>query len=171
MTIRSLYGPVAIMALAALSACSRSTTSASTAIPHLQKQGTATQLIVDGKPFLMVAGELRNSSGSTLDFSKPMWPRLAAMHLNTVLTAIYWELIGTQRGPVRFLPGGRRDPGCAKKQSAAGLPVVRKLEERRLQLSPAWVKTNQNRFPRVQDKRRQEHRDPLHIERGEPRCR
>jgi len=25
-------------------------------IPHLQKQGTATQLIVDGKPFLVLAG-------------------------------------------------------------------------------------------------------------------
>ena len=63
MKIRSLYGPIAILSLAALSACSRSIP-AIPAIPHLQKQGTATQLIVDGKPFLMLAGELRNSSGS-----------------------------------------------------------------------------------------------------------
>ena len=26
-------------------------------IPHLQKQGSATQLIVDGKPYLAMAGE------------------------------------------------------------------------------------------------------------------
>ena len=32
-----------------------STTPASE-IPHLRKQGTATQLIVDGKPFLALAG-------------------------------------------------------------------------------------------------------------------
>ena len=29
--------------------------------PHLEKHGTATQLIVDGKPFLALAGELSNS--------------------------------------------------------------------------------------------------------------
>ena len=60
MIIRSFYGCIAILALAALSACSRTTTVASTVIPHVQKQGTATQLIVDGKPFLMLAAELRN---------------------------------------------------------------------------------------------------------------
>lgn len=31
-------------------------------IPHLGKQGTATRLIVNGKPFLMIAGELHNST-------------------------------------------------------------------------------------------------------------
>jgi hypothetical protein len=84
--MRSLYGLIAILSLAALSACSRNAV-----IPHLQKQGTATQLIVDGKPFLMLAGELRNSSGSILDYLKPIWPKLAAMHINTVLTAVYWD--------------------------------------------------------------------------------
>ena len=34
--------------------------------PHLEKRGVATQLIVDGKPFLMLSGELRNSSSSSL---------------------------------------------------------------------------------------------------------
>jgi len=36
----------------------------SSKIPHLQKKGTATQLIVDGKPFLILGGELGNSSSS-----------------------------------------------------------------------------------------------------------
>jgi hypothetical protein len=30
--------------------------------PRLEKRGIATQLIVDGKPFLVLGGELRNSS-------------------------------------------------------------------------------------------------------------
>ena len=30
----------------------------------LQKQGTATQLVVDGKPFLILGGELGNSSAA-----------------------------------------------------------------------------------------------------------
>lgn len=45
-------------------------------LPHLRKQGTATQLIVDGKPFLVLAGELGNSTSSNLDFMRPSGPNL-----------------------------------------------------------------------------------------------
>ena len=50
-----------------------------TAPPHLEQRGAATQLIVDGKPFLMLSGELHNSSSSSLEYMKPIWPKLAAM--------------------------------------------------------------------------------------------
>jgi beta-galactosidase GanA len=59
-------------------------------------------LIVDGKPFLMLAGELRNSNSSTSDYLKPIWPRMVAMHLNTVLSAVHWELIEPQEGKFEF---------------------------------------------------------------------
>ena len=52
-------------------------TAASSDIPHLRKQGTATQLIVDGQPFLALAGELSNSSSSSVEYAKPIWPMLA----------------------------------------------------------------------------------------------
>ena len=48
-------------------------TTAASDIPHLRKQGTATQLIVDGKPFLALAGELGNNSATSL-----VLPRLHA---------------------------------------------------------------------------------------------
>jgi hypothetical protein len=43
-------------------------------MPRLQKQGTATQLIVDGKPFLALSGELANNAATSLDNMKPIWP-------------------------------------------------------------------------------------------------
>jgi hypothetical protein len=54
-------------------------------LPHLQKQGSATQLSVGGQPFLILGGELHNSSSSSLDYMRPIWPRMTAMNLNTVL--------------------------------------------------------------------------------------
>jgi hypothetical protein len=54
--------------------------------PHLAKRGEATQLIVDGKPYLMLGAEIHNSSSSSLEYMEPEWPRLAAMGVNTVLT-------------------------------------------------------------------------------------
>lgn len=68
MRFRLILGSIAILLLAALAARTQTTAGTSTAIPHLQKQGTAAQMIVDGKPFLMLAGELRNSSSSTLNY-------------------------------------------------------------------------------------------------------
>jgi hypothetical protein len=55
---------------------------------RLEKRGAITQLIIEGKPFLMLAGELHNSSSSSLEYMKPLWPRLAAIPLNTVLTPL-----------------------------------------------------------------------------------
>ncbi len=55
-------------------------------IPHLRKQGRATQLIVNGQPHLISGGELHNSSASSLAFMEPVWARMTALHLNTVLS-------------------------------------------------------------------------------------
>ena len=39
---------------------------AAPAIPHLEKRGHATQLMVDGKPFLVLGGELSNTVSSDI---------------------------------------------------------------------------------------------------------
>ena len=66
-------------------------------MPHLQKQGDATQLVVDDKPFLMLAGELGNSAASSVENMRPVWPRLAECNLNTVLMPVYWDLISRRK--------------------------------------------------------------------------
>ena len=58
----------------------------------LQSQGTATQLIVDGKPFLILGGELGNSSASSVQDIERIFPKLQRMGLNTVLVPAYWEI-------------------------------------------------------------------------------
>jgi len=76
MRVSGLYGCTLVCGLALVSThcASRPATEA----PHLLKQGTATQLIVDGKPFLALAGELANSSATSVEYMKPIWPKLAA---------------------------------------------------------------------------------------------
>src|SRR4030042_6504506 len=71
-------------------------------IPHLEKKGASTQLIVDGKPFLILGGELGNSSFTSLEYMAPVWSKLKAMNLNTVLTPVYWELIEPVEGKFDF---------------------------------------------------------------------
>ena len=57
-------------------------------IPMLQKSGSTTRLMVDGQPLVMLAGELHNSSSSSLASMEPIWPRLAGLNLNTVIASI-----------------------------------------------------------------------------------
>ena len=71
---------------------------ASAAPARLEKHGATQQLIVDGKPFLILGGELGNSSASSAAYMAPHWPRLKAMNLNTVLAPVYWELIEPTEG-------------------------------------------------------------------------
>ena len=71
-------------------------------MPHLSLEHGAYQLIVDGAPFLVRGGELENSSASSADYLQELWPKLQAMHLNTVLAPAYWELIEPQEGHFDF---------------------------------------------------------------------
>lgn len=57
-------------------------------IPQLVKQGNATQLFVNGKPFLIIAGEVNNSSSSSIAYMKPIWDHLNALNFNTVITPL-----------------------------------------------------------------------------------
>ena len=50
-------------------------------MPVLETRHGARQLIVDGRPFLILGGELANSSASSRDYMRPVWPRLRTMSL------------------------------------------------------------------------------------------
>ena len=69
---------------------------------NLQRQGTATQLTVDGKPFLILGGELGNSSASCPEDIERIFPKLERMGLNTVLVPAYWDLTEPQKGKFDF---------------------------------------------------------------------
>lgn len=68
----------------------------------LVRQGAATQLQVDGKPFLVLGGELGNSSASCNEDIARIFPKLARMGLNTVLVPAYWDLTEPVEGQFDF---------------------------------------------------------------------
>ncbi len=120
--------------------------------PYLRKQGTATQLIVDDKPFLVLAGELGNSSSSNVEYMRPIWPKLAAMNLNTVLIPVYWEQLEPTEGKFDFslIDGLIQD---ARKYKLRLVPLwFGSWKNSMSSHAPSWVKTNQKRFPRSQER-------------------
>jgi hypothetical protein len=120
--------------------------------PYLRRQGTATQLVVDDKPFLVLAGELGNSTSSSLEYMRPIWPKLVAMNLNTVLVPVYWELMEPVEGKFDFtLVDGLIQE--ARRHNLHLVPLWFASWKNSMSCyAPAWVKTDQQRFPRSQDK-------------------
>ena len=120
--------------------------------PHLETRHGASQLVVDGKPFLMLAGELHNSSSTSRAYMKPFWPQLAQRNLNTVLAVIAWELIEPEEGLFDF----STVDNCIEDARQNHLRLVflwfGSWKNGESSYQPYWVKANPQRFPWVKDR-------------------
>lgn len=123
----------------------------SQSIPHLQKKGSTKELIVDGKPFLVLGGELGNSTASSIDYMRPFWAKFKAMNLNTILVPAYWDLIEPEEGKFNF----DLVDSIINKSRKINLKVILlwfgSWKNSMSCYAPAWIKTNESRFPRAQD--------------------
>lgn len=119
-------------------------------VPHLERRGAATQLVVDGKPFLVLGGELHNSSSSSIAYMKPIWPRLAAMHLNTVLVPVAWETIEPREGKFDFSVIDGLLEGARDDHLRMAILWFGSWKNTYSSYVPAWVKRDASRFARVQ---------------------
>jgi len=120
-------------------------------IPHLRKQGTATQLIVDGEPFLVLAGELSNSSATGTNYMERVWPKLVAQtKLNTVLAGVSWNQIEPQEGKFDFTVLDNVIEGARRHNIRLGLLWFGSWKNSLSSYAPDWVKRDSARFPRAQ---------------------
>ncbi|HEY4784684.1 MAG TPA: DUF5597 domain-containing protein [Bacteroidales bacterium] len=121
-------------------------------IPHLKTQGTATQLIVNGKPLLMLAGELGNSSASNVEYMRPVWANLVKMNLNTVLVPAYWELIEPMEGKYDFSLIDSLILNARKNNLHIVFLWFGVWKNSMSCYAPLWVKENYKRFTRAVNK-------------------
>jgi hypothetical protein len=125
--------------------------SASTSsIPHLEKRGQATQLIVDGKPYLARAGELSNNAATSVEYMAPLWRNFVEAKLNTVLAGVSWAQIEPQEGKFDFSVVD----GIVRDARSHNLHLVllwfASYKNGSSSYPPDWLKRDFERFPRVQ---------------------
>ncbi|HEU5080978.1 MAG TPA: DUF5597 domain-containing protein [Opitutaceae bacterium] len=116
-------------------------------IPRLQRNGAATQLMVDGKPYLALAGELHNSSASSRQYMASIWPKLKQMNLNTVLATVQWDMIEPAEGKFDFSSVDGLIEDARKNNLKLALLWFGSWKNGLSHYTPEWVKADRKRFP------------------------
>ncbi|MDR0567218.1 MAG: DUF5597 domain-containing protein [Prevotellaceae bacterium] len=136
----------------ALSGCVRAPRPGAGSLPHLAKQGTATQLMVDGQPFLMLGGELGNSTAANLAGLDSVFARLHALGLNTVLTPAYWELVEPEEGRFDFTAINAAISAARAHSLKLVLLWFGAWKNSMSCYAPLWVKEDYRKYPRARAK-------------------
>ena len=143
---------MAILAFAILSSAAVTSVQSQTlteGMPHLADQGSATQLVVNGKPFLILAGELGNSSASVASYLDPYWKNFNEMHMNTVVVPAYWELIEPSEGHFDFSTIDSAVYAARRHDLKIVFLWFGSWKNSMSCYVPLWVKTDEKRFPRA----------------------
>ncbi len=119
-------------------------------VPFFTKKNNKQVLVVNDKPFIMLAGETHNSNASSLEVFGKVLDTAVRLNLNTVFTPVYWELIEPREGVFDFtLVDGLINQA---KQRGIKLAVLWFGTWKNAQLfyAPSWVKTDMKRFKRAE---------------------
>jgi len=118
-------------------------------LPHLELRGGTSQLIVKGEPFLVLGGELRNSSASSPEYMEDIWPAFEGSGLNTVLAVVSWDQIEPEEGMFDFAQLDAMLRDARENDLKVVILWFGSFKNGGSGYIPGWVGANYKRFPRA----------------------
>lgn len=119
-------------------------------LPHVRMENGTGQLIVQSQPFLILGGELGNSSAGTAAQADEIVPKLARMHVNTILMPVAWEQIEPQEGQFDFRILDHWMETARQHNVHLVLLWFGSWKNAFSNYAPSWVKSDPKRFPRAE---------------------
>ncbi len=113
----------------------------------LEKNGRYT-LLVEGRPFLMLGGQIHNSSAWPSELPQ-VWQSLTALHANTIEAPVYWEQFEPQPGHFDFSNVDQIVEGARAHDLHVVLLWFGTWKNGNMHYVPSWVKVDTKRFPRT----------------------
>jgi hypothetical protein len=128
--------------------------------PYFRRQGTATQLIVDGAPLLMLSGQLENN---TISYPRDL-DKLAAVldicqkqNQNTVEIPVQWRALEPQEGKFDFSVVDALISGCRARNLKLDILWFGSWKNSESYYAPDWVINNTKRFFRAKKRKGGDH--------------
>jgi hypothetical protein len=116
--------------------------------PRLVQQDGRYALLVEGRPFLILGGQIHNSSAWPSELPQ-VWQSLADLHANTVEAPVYWEQIESQPGQFDFTNVDQIVEGARAHSLHVVFLWFGTWKNGNMHYVPEWVKTDTKRFPRT----------------------
>ena len=118
--------------------------------PHIQMVNGTGQLIVNAHPFLILGGELGNSLSATAAQADAIIPKLATMHVNTILMPVAWEQLEPKEGSFDFTILDHWIETARAHKVHLVLLWFGSWKNAFFNYAPSWVKSDPKRFPRAE---------------------
>lgn len=116
---------------------------------RLERQGTATRLIVDDSPFIIVGGETGNSMASSAEDVALCLSDAHARGYNTVLFPVSWELIEPEKGKFDFTSVDEIIRQATDMQIKVGILWFGAWKNSMSCYAPDWFKKDTKKYPRA----------------------
>ena len=133
--------------LAALLIVAFSTAQAVEAPKLVQKDGRWA-FLVEGKPYLILGGQIHNSSSWPSEFPQ-VWASMAALHANTIEAPVYWEQIEPRPGEFDFANVDQLVQGARAHNLHLVILWFGTWKNGNMHYAPQWVKADPKRYPRM----------------------
>ena len=119
-------------------------------IPRIEKKNGHSVLMVEDKPFILLAGEVHNSDSSSPAYMERIWDIAEKLGMNALLLPATWELIEPEEGQFDFsVPRALIDQARARDMRIVFL-WFGSWKNAECMYAPAWVKQDLKLFPRAQ---------------------
>src|SRR5699024_3261325 len=119
-------------------------------MPSIARNGAATQLFVDGEPYLALGGELHNSSASSPEYMAPVWDHLAAGSVRTVIGVASWQIVEPEEGRFDFAAVDDQIGQARERGIRLVLIWFGAYKNAESTDAPSWVRRDEARFPRAE---------------------
>ncbi len=118
-------------------------------IPRLQTENGEIRLVVDGSPYLILGGQVHNSTTSNVQDLAKALDVLVGLHANTAEVPVYWETIEPKQGQFDFRIVDEAIAAARKRDLRLVLLWFGTWKNGESHYAPEWVKRDKAKYARV----------------------
>lgn len=117
-------------------------------MPRLVKEDGRFRFLVDDKPFLLLGGQVHNSSAWPAEL-ETVWPQARQMNVNTVEIPVYWEQVEPRPGEFDFTVVDEIVADARREGFRLVLLWFATWKNGAMDYAPEWVKRDTDTYPRM----------------------